>query len=495
VRRTLSRSPITAIAIAISIAASLLLSACGADEISEDLPTRTTRDATSDLGDLVSSSDTSGALDASSSGLDAGTSGTSGDTSGTSGTSGDTSGTSGTSGDTSGTSGTSGDTSGTSGTSGDTSGTADDTSGASDTLDTSGASDTSGAPDTSGASDTSGGMDTSGGDRDGDNIPDSADNCPDNPNNSQLDTDVDGVGDACDPDIDGDNIPNAADNCPHDPSTNLTDTDGDGQGDVCDPDIDNDGVPNDVDRWPTESGWPTIALPNTVYAHTSSALYAMDVYPPYQITSRGNFTWPSGTVSSQMTDLAIDRYGVIYGVSFSDLFICRADNGQCRRLGALPSNRSFNGLTWTPAGTVLPDREALVGIAQDGAWYRLDIPAGGGNITATQIGAYPTGYTSSGDAFAIEGVGLFAAVNKDTSPYDFLVEVNSAGGVIRELGPISTYSSIWGVAGWSGKFFGFDESGAVLQIAISGGAAPTVTTIHSTSIPWWGAGVRTVIIN
>ena len=58
-------------------------------------------------------------------------------------------------------------------------------------------------------------------DKDNDGVPDSEDNCPNDPNDDQSDADNDGVGDACD-------------NCPSVSNPSQTDTDGDGVGDACD---------------------------------------------------------------------------------------------------------------------------------------------------------------------------------------------------------------------------------------------------------------------
>jgi hypothetical protein len=82
------------------------------------------------------------------------------------------------------------------------------------------------------------------GDRDGDNIIDDADNCPDVPNPDQVDVDGNRVGDACEgcvmlplratDDDDSDQQPDASDNC-FGLGGMQPDADGDGIGDACDP--------------------------------------------------------------------------------------------------------------------------------------------------------------------------------------------------------------------------------------------------------------------
>lgn len=109
-------------------------------------------------------------------------------------------------------------------------------------------------------------------DDDDDGVANVLDNCPTVPNppvdtdgdgfaDQQLDTDGDGDGDECDPDRDGDEVSNeddvcpdvfdpgqedqdndgignACDNCPAEANADQTDSDGDGVGDVCDTDDD-----------------------------------------------------------------------------------------------------------------------------------------------------------------------------------------------------------------------------------------------------------------
>jgi len=94
----------------------------------------------------------------------------------------------------------------------------------------------------------------------------------------------------------------------------------------------------------------------------------------------------------------MNAFGVLYAVTFNDLFACNPNTAACYYLGALP--QSFNGLTALPVGVLDPTKETLVGVANSGAWCRLDVS--NGQIAITQIGQYGAGYTSAGDAYSID---------------------------------------------------------------------------------------------
>jgi YVTN family beta-propeller protein len=73
-------------------------------------------------------------------------------------------------------------------------------------------------------------------DRDEDAVLDGIDNCPSLANNSQTDTNNNGIGNACDPvtDSDNDGVLDDVDNCPAVYNPDQTDSNGDGRGDSCD---------------------------------------------------------------------------------------------------------------------------------------------------------------------------------------------------------------------------------------------------------------------
>lgn len=100
-------------------------------------------------------------------------------------------------------------------------------------------------------------------DRDGDNVPDTVDNCGLISNPEQENSDEDGFGDACDncpsvdnpeqDDGDGDGVGDVCDNAPDDANPGQEDTDEDGEPDVLDADDDNDLIDDPADNCPLAS--------------------------------------------------------------------------------------------------------------------------------------------------------------------------------------------------------------------------------------------------
>jgi hypothetical protein len=252
-------------------------------------------------------------------------------------------------------------------------------------------------------------------------------------------------------------------------------------------DSDGDDIPDLADPFPNDPNTPGVAQPNTVYPQTSSQLFTMDVNN-FAINLVGTFH--GSGFSGSVTDVAVDQYGVLYAVTFTDLYTCNPNTAECWHLATLP--QSFNGLTMVPPGTLHPFLDTLVAIANSGAWYKVAVSNGQAQLT--QIGQYGSGYSSSGDAFSIMGVGTFGSVDWTGAPAsDVIVSVDPLTGAVQsQVGPVTGYHSLYGLAGWSGEVYGFDASGAVVQIDIANG---NTSLIAQTANPWWGAGVSTRIFN
>jgi len=244
-------------------------------------------------------------------------------------------------------------------------------------------------------------------------------------------------------------------------------------------DRDQDSIPDDYDPFPDDAQRPGVAGHETVYAHDHSTLHFMNVLN-YNMSTIGAFTFASGPAGS-MTDIAIDRYGVLYGCTYTDLFVCHPETAECWHLGPLAG--TYNGLTFVPQGTMDPNEDVLVAITAAGEWFRLDGYLAQ-QLTTTLVGGYGPGNASSGDAFSIDGVGSWAAINGGN-----IVTVDPIDGSVGAHFTVAG-GNIWGLAGWLDVIFAFDATGQVFAIDPGTATTQVVTTAQNA---WWGAGVRTWI--
>ena len=217
-----------------------------------------------------------------------------------------------------------------------------------------------------------------------------------------------------------------------------------------------------------------------VYAHTSSALYRVDP-DTLAITKIADFAWSSGTDS--MTDIAIDKTGVMIGVSYAAVYRIDVTTAVATRMSTGLSG-TFNGLSFVPAemlgGT---GDDILVGTRNaDGLVFRID-PMTGQSTSVGNMG----GFASSGDLVAVKNFGTVQTADNGFSA-DRLVRLAPQTFAATAVGSDIGYGEIWGVAYWKDKIFGFTSGGEFVTIDPATGAG---TLVQSNGPAWWGAAVTT----
>ena len=240
---------------------------------------------------------------------------------------------------------------------------------------------------------------------------------------------------------------------------------------------DDDG--GDVDAAPTGDA-PESDGVTSVYAHTSSALYRVDP-ESLAITKIGDFQWSNG--SDEMTDIAIDKTGLMLGVSFEAVYRIDPTTAVATRLSTGLSG-TFNGLSFVPAAMLgQTGDDVLVGTRNaDGVVFRIDPMSGQANAIGN-MGAF----SSSGDLVAVTNFGTAQTADNGFSN-DRLVRLAPQSFAATPVGASIGFAEIWGVAFWKGKIFGFTSGGQFITIDPTTGVG---TLVQQTSLEWWGAAVTT----
>jgi hypothetical protein len=259
---------------------------------------------------------------------------------------------------------------------------------------------------------------------------------------------------------------------------------------ACGPSVgggDDDGAADDDDDGPTPDAYvppPPGDSDAAVYAHSSSNLYRVDP-DTFEVSEVGPFQWSTGFDS--MTDIAIDKDGVMIGISYDKVYRVDADTAVATLLSD-DLQGMFNGLSFVPAGQVgMPEGpDVLVGSRNtDGKIFSIDPNTG----AVAEIGDMGGEWVSSGDIVSVYGFGTVATVTTSGGlGADVLARLEPGTFAATPIGAGTGYSDLWGIGFWKGKVFGFAEDGNFVLVDTTSGAASPVET----SAPrWWGAAVTT----
>ena len=277
---------------------------------------------------------------------------------------------------------------------------------------------------------------------------------------------------------------------------------------------------------------------SAAYAHTNTTLFSFDPASPSLVTTKvGDFgcIGKAGQDGS-MTDLAVNGQGDLWGISSKNVYHLVPSGGAVKCDKTIPfagnTQVKFYGLTFAPVGVLDPVNEVLVAGNTDGELWAVDQ---NGTLTLHgNLGVVPVsdgqGHTYpaknqgqrwelSGDLVFLANGGKsvgFATVRDCPKPpsttgcntTDTLLEID-----VTKLGAATTqsvaksvrgqivkaqgcndpsggpYGSMFGIAAWGSKVYGFSHSGGIVEIDnVTGGAC----LVKSGADLWDGAGVTTV---
>jgi hypothetical protein len=227
----------------------------------------------------------------------------------------------------------------------------------------------------------------------------------------------------------------------------------------------------------------------------------------------GNYT-RYGIYSPQLTDIAVNNSGTIYGSTYDELFILNADNSQTR-VGRLTSTIpfGFNGLAFDNNNNLyaLGGNNPRRAIGQTPGFYSINTSTGdatlignlgGINSGISPVGLAPTAYgfagtISTGDTSDIvynpSGDNFFAVTGNDNAQL-FTI---SKTGVTNKIGSGTGFGYVAGLTYEGGVLRGYDVSRRqiVIDTTTGLGSSPLtltgISTIPNGNLPLLGGAAST----
>ncbi len=235
----------------------------------------------------------------------------------------------------------------------------------------------------------------------------------------------------------------------------------------------------------------------SVYAHSDTMLYVVDVQAK-TLNTIGPFNAPLvGTTPDTMTDLAVAPDNTIYVTSETALYTASPQDGHVTKVGSLSACGSKAvALTTTPDGKLWTG-DYMGTVCQINT--AVSPPALLPPITMNN------GMALSGDFVAVADGTVFGTAYKKadgtgmgTQANNVLVKLDMSTGAVTQVGPTG-FPKLFGVAFADGQVFGFthDGTGRVVTIDPTTGAGTVFGTFTDPTthmgISFGGAGVNSMV--
>lgn len=204
-----------------------------------------------------------------------------------------------------------------------------------------------------------------------------------------------------------------------------------------------------------------------VYINTGDMLYSYD--PSTNTSSRIGAFRSGGNSVTDMTDIAIDLSGHMYGVSFTKLYAINPSTAEATFVASVGD--SMTGLTFVSDGRLVGAGSKVSFVDTSSGALTTLVPAGR--------------YTTSGDIIGLPDGMLYWTVEGG----DDLVQVDPGSGTTVRVGSIGV-SALYGLGYADGKMLGFTSGGRVVTIDETTARSSSASSLSGS---WWGATTNPVL--
>jgi hypothetical protein len=216
-----------------------------------------------------------------------------------------------------------------------------------------------------------------------------------------------------------------------------------------------------------DSGDTELVATASVYINTGNSLFSYD--PATNAATRIGTFLDRGVSVTDMTDIAIDLDGYMFGVAYSELYSINPSDASVTWIATMRA--SLNALTFLSDGR-------LVGAGDDVVY--VDVADG----RVTLLGAAGS-YVSSGDILGLPDGFLYWSVQGG----DDLVRIDPTDGRATRVGSIGT-SGVYGLGYADGVLYGFTGNSESLEIDAASGRGSNVRRLGGA---WYGATTNPVL--